>query len=207
MPLRAHQLNRRYFEEAYRTGRHGWPAAEPSPYVDRFLRAPCLRRPGARLLDVGSGEGRHLLVAAPLGFDPWGVDYEPRAIARARSAVKTARLEGKVHLLVADALRLPFGPASFDVILDYGCLHHLPKADWPRYVCGVLGALRPGGHYLLSTFSRHFRVFGDGPLRRSWHLGFGAYRHFFDRAELRALLSPTLDVLQMEEEQAGERGF
>ena len=62
--LSAEEANRRYFQEAYRTGEHGWAANEPSPYAVRFLKKLRRRVTGGTLLDVGCGEGRHAIAAA-----------------------------------------------------------------------------------------------------------------------------------------------
>lgn len=201
----AYAANRRYFHDAYLKGEHGW-AAQPSPYVLDSLTH--LSRPGKRacLLDLGCGEGRHTLAAARLGFWAYGIDYEPLAIHRARLAASQAGLEGRVRFLVADLFALPLTPSSFDVVLDYGCLHHIRKCDWTGYRSAVLSVLKPGGHYLLSVFSTRFHVFGPTP-KRHWHVAYGAYRHFFNKRQLLGFLGRRFAVLSLAEERDGERGF
>lgn len=197
----AAEQNRQYFHEAYETGLHGW-AAEPSPPVARNL-ARVAQTPGPRrLLDLGCGEGRHCLAAARLGFAPVGVDYEPGAIRRAQARAREAGLQALVRFLVADILALPFKAQAFDVLLDYGCLHHQRKADWNRYLAALRWVLKPGGHLLLSTFSTNFRAYGLQD--RPWHLAHGAYRRFFTADALQALFAGEFEFLSLEEE-AGER--
>src|ERR1039457_2974161 len=112
--------NRRYFHEAYRTGRHGWGVSEPSPYAVKYLERVARLVPGGTLLDLGCGGGRHAIAAARLGFRATGVDYEPLALVRARRAAKAAGVTG-VTFRQADVLALDLPPASFDVVLDFGC--------------------------------------------------------------------------------------
>jgi SAM-dependent methyltransferase len=201
----AAEQNRRYFRRAYETGCHGWQSGEPSPYVARGLRTVRARALGRRLLDLGCGEGRHCRLAAQMGFLPIGVDYEPLALARAQDRIRQAGLHRPVEWLVADVLVLPFRPQSFDVLVDYGCLHHQRRSDWPRYLSAVRLVLKPGGHFLLSTFSTAFRVYG--PQERSWHLAHGAYRRFFTAEDLRSLFGDAFEFLSLEEERGDHRGF
>ncbi len=201
----ARDQNRDYFRHAYGTGCHDWETVEPSEYVARNLALVAAEAPGGRLLDLGCGEGRHCILAARLGFFTVGVDYEPLALKRARTFAREAAVAGAVRFLASDLFALPLGKATFDVLLDYGCLHHQRKRDWPRYLAAIRGVLRPGGHFLLSVFSTAFRVYG--PSSRPWHLSHGAYRRFFTPEDLRGLLQGDFDFLRLEEEREGTRGF
>jgi SAM-dependent methyltransferase len=201
----AAEQNHRYFRRAYETGCHGWQSDEPSPYVARNLRQVWSSGTGRRLLDLGCGEGRHCWLAAQLGFLPVGVDYEPLALARAQERGRQADLGRPVEWLAANVLALPFRPQSFDVLVDYGCLHHQKRSDWPRYLTSVEAVLKPAGHFLLSTFSTAFRVYG--PQERSWHLAHGAYRRFFTAEDLHSLLGDSFEFLSLEEERDDQRGF
>ena len=197
--------NRRYFRQAYETGRHGWESDEPSPYVAQNLERVARSAPGRRLLDVGCGEGRHCILAARMGFVPTGVDYEPLAIQRAKASARKAGLAQPITFLVADVFALPFGPSSFDVVLDYGCLHHQKKSDWGRYRAAILAVLKPRGYFLLSVFSTAFRTFG--PQTRSWHLAHGAYRRFFTADDLHQLFDRHFEFFSLAEERDETRGF
>jgi cyclopropane fatty-acyl-phospholipid synthase-like methyltransferase len=197
--------NRCYFRQAYETGRQGWGSTEPSRYVTRNLASVAQATAGRRLLDLSCGEGRHCVLAARMGFQAVGVDYESLAVARARENARQADLAGRVHFVVGDALMLPLAPASFDVAVDYGLLHHQKKADWPRYLAAVTGVLTPEGCLLLSVFSTRFRTYG--PQRRPWHLAHGAYRRFFTAADLHALFDRAFEFLRLEQEREGARGF
>ena len=197
--------NRRYFRQAYETGRHGWESDEPSPYVAQNLERVARSAPGRRLLDVGCGEGRHCILAARMGFVPTGVDYEPLAIQRAKASARKAGLAQPITFLVADVFALPFGPSSFDVVLDYGCLHHQKQSDWGGYRAAILTVLKPRGHFLLSVFSTAFRTFG--PQTRSWHLAYGAYRRFFTAHDLHQLFDRDFEFFSLAEERDETRGF
>jgi len=79
-----------------------------------LLRSAPLR--GARLLDVGCGDGRltRRIKGAPRSVV--GVDPDPDQIARAR-AFTSRLLRRRVRYEVGAAEALPFGRHSFDVVL------------------------------------------------------------------------------------------
>jgi SAM-dependent methyltransferase len=202
--LSAREANRRYFETAYRTGQHGWGVEEPSPYAVRFLKELHKRVPGGRLLDIGCGEGRHAIAARHLGFRVTAIDFEPLALRRGRRFAQAHGAAG-IRFLQASALRLPFPASSFDIALDYGCLHHQRKADWPAYRASLLKVLQPESFYVLSVFSPKFRFFRD--CGRPWHVAFGAYRRCFRRREIADLFGRDFEILEMAEERGGDAGF
>ena len=200
----ARDANRRYFHEAYRTGVHGWETLEPSPFAAAVLERLKREIPRGRLLDIGCGEGRNSIAAARLGYRVTAADYEPLALRRARRFAAAAGVKGIVFRQ-ADALRLPFPDSRFDIVLDYGCLHHQKKSDWPAYRRNLLRVLKPRGFYLLSVFSRAFRLFHRS--RRSWHVAYGAYRRRFTAAEIRALFGQEFEILDLKEERGKAGGF
>lgn len=93
---------------------------------------------GARVLDVGCGEGSFLAaLAARFGFEAWGVDLSPAAVDLA------ARAWPDVGWVVANADRaLPFADASFDLVLSVTARRH---PDEFRRV------LRPDGHVVVAV--------------------------------------------------------
>jgi ubiquinone/menaquinone biosynthesis C-methylase UbiE len=200
----ASQTNRQYFRDAYRTGRHGWAVEEPSRYALGFLPRLSKAAPGGALLDLGCGEGRHAIAAADAGLRVTAVDYEPLALLRARIYAKAHGASG-INFCAANVLDLPLPDASFDVVLDYGCLHHQRKADWPAYKAGILRVLKPEGHYILSVFSPQFRFFRGN--NRKWHIARGAYRRCFTEKDIRGLFDKDFAILELVEEKGNNGGF
>jgi 2-polyprenyl-3-methyl-5-hydroxy-6-metoxy-1,4-benzoquinol methylase len=108
-----------------------------------------LRRlpPGARVLDVGCGEGALLWAAGRLGLEPHGCDLAEPAVELARQLVEG----GRIH--VGTIAELPYPPASFDCLVALEVIEHLPN---PRpFVESASRLLRPGGRLLLTTPNRH----------------------------------------------------
>lgn len=198
----------RYFQDAYHRGEHGWPVEGPEPRIAAALRRLWTRLPRGLVLDLGCGEGRHAFYAAERGFRVIGVDYERMAIQRARAlAVKHPGAGGRVAFHVADLFALPFQPSSFDVIIDYGCFHHVTRGDTRRYLNGVLPLLKPGGYFLLSCFSTKFKHHPGERRTRDWVVHRGHYDRFFRKRDFAAIFSGWCDVLAIQEERDGLSGF
>jgi SAM-dependent methyltransferase len=196
--------NRQYFRKAYRTGKHGWGVNDPSPYARKFLTRLKRIIPKGRLVDIGCGEGRHAIMASRLGFKVTAVDYEPLALKRAQRFAKEKGAKG-IDYRTADILHMPVPETVFDIVLDYGCLHHQRKADWPDYKASVLRVLSPHGFFILSVFSPKFPLLRGS--QRRWHIAQGAYRRCFTRSDLLGLFSREFEVLEMIEENGGQHGF
>src|SRR5437773_2006616 len=87
--------------------------------------------PGERVLDVGSGAGTDSLVAVqmvgPEG-SVTGIDMTPEMLAKATAAA--AELDAtNVEFVEAEAERLPFPDASFDVVISNGVIDLAPDKD------------------------------------------------------------------------------
>lgn len=195
---------KKYFRKAYETGRHGWPEVGPTPHVARWVRSLGNGR-GRTALDLGCGEGRHTILLARRGYDVTAVDLEPLALRKAKAYVRKSGLDARFE--VADALRLRHADGAFDLVLDYGCFHHVVTRDWARYRRGIARVLKPGGHLLLSVFSTKFRHHPEERRTRNWLVHRNHYDHFFTRAELRAAFEPDFRLRGVREELDGLNGF
>jgi SAM-dependent methyltransferase len=206
MDLYARQAG--YFRDAYRRGEHGWPVEGPEPRIAAALRRIGTRLRGGLVLDLGCGEGRHSFYAAEQGFRVIGVDYERLAIQRALAlAGKHPGAGGRVSFQVADLFALPFQPLSVDVIIDYGCFHHVTRGDTGRYLNGVLPLLKPGGYFLLSCFSTKFKHHPGERRTRDWVVHRGHYDRFFRKRDFAGIFRGWCDVLAIQEERRGLSGF
>jgi SAM-dependent methyltransferase len=145
---------------------------------------------GARVLDLGCGEGRHVhaLHLAP-GVDVVGLDADAPSLAKAAAGLASLPVPeggGGVLLLRGDAYRLPFADDAFDVVVCCEVLEHLPDVDgalaemsrvlkaggrlavsvpraWPERLCWAL-APGPGGY--ADQPGGHVRIFAADALAR-----------------------------------------
>jgi SAM-dependent methyltransferase len=101
--------------------------------------------PGARIVDIGSGGGTDLLLAArhvgPAGR-AIGVDMTADMRDRARAGARQIGL-AQVDVLDGDATNLPLGDASVDVVISNGVLNLVPEKE--RAFAEIARVLVPGG--------------------------------------------------------------
>jgi len=102
-------------------------------------------KPDTRLLDVGCAQGRSTFKVTAPHTTIVGFDISKRLVAQ---AVARARGRASMHFFVADATRMPIVDNSFDYLLIYGVLHHLPE---PEQTCReAQRVLKDGGKLFCS---------------------------------------------------------
>jgi len=199
-----YEKQRSFFRKAYQSGEHGWPEIGPTPQVARLLGKLGPGR-GKQALDLGCGEGRHTILLARRGYAVTAFDLEPLALKKARAHIRHAGL--RADFVAGNALDLQFEDGAFDVVLDYGCFHHVITRDWARYRREIARVLKPGGSLVLSVFSMKFRHHPGERRTRNWLVHRNHYDHFFTPAEIRRAFSPTFAVRAILEEREGLNGF
>ena len=140
-----------------------------------------------------------------MGYDVTALDLEPLAIRKARQAVRRAGVHAR--FAQGDALDLDFPAGRFDVVLDYGCFHHIVTRDWVRYRREMARVLRSGGHLAISVFSTKFRHHPGEKRSRPWLVHRNHYDHFFTERTFRDAFRITFDIAVLLEEHEGLNGF
>jgi 2-polyprenyl-3-methyl-5-hydroxy-6-metoxy-1,4-benzoquinol methylase len=130
-----------------------WHREDPPPLLERAVAQRTTR---GRALDLGCGEGVYAAYLAHQGFSVVAVDFVPAALAAARTRAEDAGVE--VEFREGDVVDYE-APAAFDVVLDSGCLHHLPKGKVGEYRARLDEWLAPGGDYVLVHFAHRPRAF------------------------------------------------
>lgn len=107
-------------------------------------------RPGARVLDVGCGPGRHARALAEHGFEVVGVDI----------SLEFLRAAGEGRWVRGDARRLPLSPKGFDVAISLcqGGFGLLGGRDDAQVLTQMAECVRDGGRVVVSAFSSYFAV-------------------------------------------------
>jgi SAM-dependent methyltransferase len=150
----------------------------------------CLRLPpGSRILDIGCGSGRH--VAAAYAIERAiviGADANFEDLTKARERLQYhdhlgAHGNGRWSLAASDINHLPFGDATFDLVICSEVLEHVPNhlgamaeivrvlkpgcplvvsvpREWPETLCWRLSSqyrCLPGGHIRIYKADRLLR--------------------------------------------------
>jgi SAM-dependent methyltransferase len=165
-----------YYRQLYQVEeRHGWSAGMRGAM--RALLGPRLTSgSGLRVLDAGCGTGYLLEELRRTGIcrEPVGIDISP-------SALSFCQRRGARALAQATAVRLPFRPGSFDLVLCIDTLQHLsPTGAALEALREAVRVLRPGGWLYLRTNS----ALGHRP---AWGADSSLYRRYTVR-EVRELL-------------------
>lgn len=163
---------RRFFQEAD-AGHFSWQTTNPYfSRTERELLACVCATAGARVLEVGCGEGGNLInlfgSGAAMPRVVVGLDLSPRKLVFARGqSVPGAFVCG-------DATNLPFRTGTFDVVLCRDLLHHLQDPEpalkelgrvaGPR---GVVWVVEPNGRNPLIRLFALARRHERGQLRNS----------------------------------------
>ena len=129
---------------------------------EQFVRSAGLSEQAGRALDVGCGAGLSTAALVPLARHVIGLEPVPAMLAHRRTIAPQAMF------VIAEAERLPFAGASFDLVAAAGSLNyaHLPSAFGE-----VARVLTPGGTFLLYDFSPPRRSVSGGDLER-WFASF-----------------------------------
>jgi ubiquinone/menaquinone biosynthesis C-methylase UbiE len=106
-------------------------------------------RGGQRVLDVAAGNGNATLAAARRFADVVSTDYVGALLERGRERAAAERLS--VAFEEADAEKLPFADASFDVVLSTFGVMFTP--DQHRAANELLRVCRPGGKIGLANWT------------------------------------------------------
>jgi 2-polyprenyl-3-methyl-5-hydroxy-6-metoxy-1,4-benzoquinol methylase len=133
-------------------------------------------RPGARVLDLACGEGRHSLAAAARGANVVGIDRDPAKLASAHDRAAAAGLPIEWRQLDLEGPWPALG--DFDAVLVF---NYLDRASMPR----ILGLVAPGGRLMMETFLEAQRESGWGPTSE---------RHLLRTGELARLVAPLTIV-------------
>ena len=99
-------------------------------------------RPGARLLEVGSGMG-HLVGQLADTFKTYGIDVNHWAVDRSKEVAE------KSHLQTASAQEIPFADGAFNVVIIKHIVEHLP--DPAKAIAEIGRVTEPGGTLILAT--------------------------------------------------------
>lgn len=169
-----------------------WNAATRENRIDRVsleqadLTVSWLRAIGARdidLIDVGCGAGWLCARLTEFGRVV-GTDLSDEVLARA------ARRCESVEFVAGDIMALDFGARQFDAAISLEVLSHV--ADQPAFMDKIAGMLKPGGHLIIATQNRPALMRNDIPPPQP-----GQLRRWVDRHELKALLRPHFELLEL----------
>lgn len=182
-----------YGENYYQTFRDQFTAEETHAEVDGILTLLSLE-PGARVLDLCCGFGRHSLELARRGFQVTGLDLSPALLHHAREEAQAEGLE--ITWIEADMREIPDPPQPYDAVVclfsSFGIFDETQEEI--KVAQAISRVLVPGGRLLMDTVNREIML-------RRWaatqwqELGDGTYILYRRRFEIEKGLLHTREVM------------
>lgn len=123
---------------------------------------------GRRVLEIGCGRGvgTEILLDRFAAGEVHAFDLDPDMIGRARR--RLSRFDSRrLRLFVGDAESIAAPAESYDAVVDFGVVHHIPR--WRNAIAEVRRVLRSGGLFFFEEVTRQalerwsYRTFLDHP--------------------------------------------
>ena len=152
-------------------------------------------RDGARILEIGCGTGRNLILAARTypGASCFGIDVSTEMLNSAVRAISRAGLTARIRVAHADATRFDpgslFGTAQFDRIFISYSLSMIPQ--WQSVIAAAIAQLAPSGELRIIDFGAQERL--PAAFRRLLWRWLRAF-HVAPRDELEAVLKARAEA-------------
>jgi 2-polyprenyl-3-methyl-5-hydroxy-6-metoxy-1,4-benzoquinol methylase len=118
-------------------------------HIARTLNAPR----GATILDAGCGSGRHSVRLARHGFKVTGIDFSDYIVRTAEESVKDSGVADCIDFQRQDLTALSFPDESFDHVLCWGVLMHVPQVE--EAIVELARVLKKGGMLVISEVNAH----------------------------------------------------
>lgn len=131
---------------------------------------------GSKVLDAGCGSGRPVAQYLAERYSVTGLDFAASQLRLARENVTS------LIPVLSDISRLPFADGSFDGLVSYYAIIHVPRELHSAIYGEVFRVLASGGVALVCTGA------SDLPVWREDYLGAPMFWSHFDRATNLALL-------------------
>jgi SAM-dependent methyltransferase len=141
-------MSRDYWEQRYQANDMPWEKGEPSPGLVDFL-ATNPRLPHGTVCVPGCGSGHDVREFAKAGFETFGFDLAPSAVALAEEKTEAAGLKAKFQ--PADFLR-DEPPQKFDWLFEHTLFCAVQPDERDDYVRAVSRWLKPDGQYLAVNY-------------------------------------------------------
>jgi ubiquinone/menaquinone biosynthesis C-methylase UbiE len=113
-------------------------------YIKSVINAP----KNSTFLDVGCGTGGHSIRLAKRGFSVVAIDFSDHILKTAELNVRSEGLQDNIKLQYGNILSLPFATGTFDHVLCWGVLMHIPDVE--KAISELGRVLKRGGILVVS---------------------------------------------------------
>jgi ubiquinone/menaquinone biosynthesis C-methylase UbiE len=139
-------------------------AEKESAFVANVLEL----KPGASVLDLCCGQGRHSVQLAKRGFKVMGLDLNLEYLELAQQAAKAGKVT--IETVAADMRKIPFEDKFEAIVNMYSSFGYLESEDEDlKVLVSAARALKAGGRLLLDMLNREWAI--DNYIQNDWHKG------------------------------------
>lgn len=150
MPRKVRELKadldpKQLVEQGYNQMAESYLAARvnnPSLMVAALEKLAATLSDGAHVLDLGCGAGVPSVQLLSKQFDVTGVDISERQLELARQHSPAA------HFIKSDMTTVHFPAATFDAVVAFYSIIHVPREEQPELIGRIHSWLKPGGRFL-----------------------------------------------------------
>ncbi len=162
-----------------------WSRKRPNPFPDAV---EFLKNKKGLILDVGCGSGRNFL---PTNGKFIGIDFSKRMLRLAKN--KAGKNRADAHLVVSDALEVPFNDNSFDVILASRVLHCIKWNKREKFLQEITRVAKNGTPVFISVWDKDQPRFAGAEKESliGWTVRgktYQRYYYLYSKDELEALM-------------------
>jgi SAM-dependent methyltransferase len=139
-------------------------------YLGSYPRLPrVVVAPGARVLDLGCGDGRNMPLLVNLGMAVYGVDISAEICADTMERMR--RLGVSVETRMGRNCSIPFEDQFFDHVLAcHSCSYVEPGTSFKQNVAEIARVMKPGARWVFSVPIATSYIFRDGIDRGDGHV-------------------------------------
>jgi ubiquinone/menaquinone biosynthesis C-methylase UbiE len=141
--------------EMHRQWEHDYRTADNETFYEQaFDYIVDLLKParGATLLDAGCGSCAHSVRLARRGLNVHAVDFSESALSMGRQYVASKGLDDRITLTRESLLNFSFADQSFDHVLCWGVLMHIPEVE--QGVSELARVVKSGGSLVISEANK-----------------------------------------------------
>lgn len=142
--------NKTEFDKHFSNMKYYSIARASEEYYQDWLKARI--GPDVMALDYCAGNGECGLYMASCGGNVIGIDISAEGVANANQNARELGLQDRCQFVVQDAEATSFPDNTFDVIVEYGALHHL---DYEKAMKELQRIVKPTGQIICIEALRH----------------------------------------------------
>ncbi|MDD2715589.1 MAG: class I SAM-dependent methyltransferase [Candidatus Wallbacteria bacterium] len=124
---------------------------EDMPSLARLFKKSGLKR----ILDLGSGSGRHVVYLASKGFELHGLDIADSGHAISREWLKRKNLQAELAI-GSIYEKFPYCDGFFDAVISTQVIHHQKIENIRKAINEIERVLRPGGFVFITVMKRNW---------------------------------------------------